>query len=111
MIQTSLLGEAIEHAPMAAFVADENGRYVAVNRAACAMLGYDREELLTLRVTDVAQYAEARAEYEEMTHEGSMSGTTVLTRKDGSTVEFTYVSGATVVAGMNVFLSVGAATG
>ena len=42
MIQASLLGEAIENAPMAAFVAEENGRYVAVNRAACAMLGYER---------------------------------------------------------------------
>ena len=110
MIQASLLGEAIENAPMAAFVADENGRYVAVNRAACAMLGYEREELLTLSVTDVAQYDEARAEFEEMTQEGSMTGTTVLTRKDGSTVEFTYLAGATVVAGMHVFVSVGAVT-
>ena len=109
MIQASLLGEALENAPMAAFVADENGRYIAVNRAACAMLGYSREELLTLRVTDVARYDEARAEYQEMTQEGSMAGTTVLTRKGGETVEFTYVAGATVVAGMQVFVSVGAA--
>jgi PAS domain S-box-containing protein len=110
MIQASLLGEAIENAPMAAFVADENGRYVAVNRAACAMLGYEREELLTLNVTDVARYEEARDEFKEMTHEGSMAGTTVLTRKDGSTIEFTYVAGATIVAGMQVFVSVGAVT-
>lgn len=108
MIQASLLGEALENAPMAAFVTDENGRYVAVNRAACAMLGYTREELLALHVTDVARSEEARAEYEAMTREGSMSGTTELTRKDASTVRFSYLAGATVVAGMQVFASVGA---
>ena len=46
LIQTSLLGEAIENGPVAVFVADEHGRYVAVNRAACQLLGYTREELL-----------------------------------------------------------------
>ncbi len=108
-IQASLLGEAVEHGPVAAFVADEDGRYVAVNAAACALLGYDREELLALRVTDVARYEEASAEYAELTVQGSSSGTTVLTRKDGSEVEFTYVAGATLVAGMPVFVSLGAA--
>jgi tetratricopeptide (TPR) repeat protein len=58
----------------------------------------------------VGRYEEARDEFKEMTHEGSMAGTTVLTRKDGSTIEFTYVAGATIVAGMQVFVSVGAIT-
>ena len=107
-IQASLLGDAVEHSPMATFVADEIGRYVAVNRAACVLLGYGREELLGMRVVDVARYEEAPDEYAEMTNQGSMSGTTVLTCKDGTEVEFTYVAGATVVAGMQVYVSVGA---
>ena len=110
LIQASLLGEAVEHGPVAVFVADDNARYIAVNGAACAMLGYSREELLGLHVTDVARYAEAQGEYQPLLDTGAASGTSTLTRKDGTTVAFTYFSGATRVAGMNVYVSVGAAT-
>ena len=109
LIQASLLGEAIEHGPTAVFVADEQGKYVAVNQAACLMLGYTREELLDLRVTDVARYSSAPAEWSEMQQTGTAIGTSTLTRKDGTSVEFSYVAGATIVAGMPVFVSVGAA--
>jgi PAS domain S-box-containing protein len=108
LIQTSLLGEAIEHGPVAVFVADEHGKYVAVNQAACLMLGYSREELLELRVVDVARYSEAGEEWSEMRQAGTRVGTSTLTRKDETTVEFSYVAGATTVAGMPVFVSVGA---
>jgi PAS domain S-box-containing protein len=108
LIQTSLLGEAIEHGPVAVFVADEHGKYVAVNQAACVMLGYSREELLELRVADVARYSEAGEEWSEMRQAGTRVGTSTLTRKDKTLVEFSYVAGATTVAGMPVFVSVGA---
>jgi PAS domain S-box-containing protein len=107
LIQTSLLGEAIENGPVAVLVADEHGRYVAVNLAACNLLGYTREELLAKHATDVARYEEAPAEWAEMELQGSHTGVSTVTRKDGSTVEFAYVAGATVVAGMPVFVSVG----
>jgi PAS domain S-box-containing protein len=107
LIQTSLLGEAIENGPVAVLVADEHGRYVAVNLAACNLLGYTREELLTKRATDVARYEEAPAEWAELELQGSHTGVSTVTRKDGSTVEFAYVAGATVVAGMPVFVSFG----
>ena len=109
LIQASLLGEAIENGPAAVFVADEHGKYVAVNQAACIMLGYTREQLLDLRVSDVAQYTEAGEEWTEMRKAGTRVGTSSLTRKDGTLVEFNYVAGATTVAGMPVFVSVGAA--
>lgn len=108
LIQASLLGEAIENGPTAVFVADEHGKYVAVNQAACSMLGYTREELLELRVVDVARYGEAGEEWSEMRRAGSRVGTSTLTRKGGETFEFSYVAGATIVAGMPVFVSVGA---
>ena len=105
LIQTSLLGEAIEHAPVAVFVADEQGRFVAVNRAACVLLGYDRGELLQLSVPDIATEGAAA---EEQTSERRMGvRTSTLTRKDGSTVQFTYATGATSVAGMPVSVCVG----
>jgi hypothetical protein len=44
-----------------------------------------------------------------MRQAGTRLGTSTLTRKDGTTVEFSYVAGATIVAGMPVFVSVGAA--
>ena len=109
LIQAPLLGDAIENGPVAVFVADERGRYVAVNQAACVMLGYTREELLSLRVADVAQYDAASKEWSDMRQAGTRVGTSTLTRKDGTSVEFSYVAGETVVAGMPVFVSVGAA--
>jgi PAS domain S-box-containing protein len=110
LIQASLLGEAIEHGPVAVFVADEHGKYVAVNSAACLMLGYTREELLALRVIDVARYNEAPEEWSEMRQAGTRVGTSAVTRKDGTTVEFSYVAGATTVAGMPLFVSIGVAS-
>jgi len=109
LIQASLLGEAAEHAPFAVLVADEEGRYVAVNLAACLMLGYTRDEVLGLKMTDVARYEDAPREFEELASTGTKLGVSELTRKDGTTIRFSYVAGATVVAGMSVFVAVGAA--
>src|SRR5664279_4244520 len=94
LIQASLLGEAVEHGPAAVFVADEDGRYVAVNQAACALVGYSREELLAMRVSNIAESME---KWDQMQRTGSASGTTQLTRKDGTHVQFTYVAPATYV--------------
>lgn len=46
LVQETLLGEALEHAPVGAIVLDEDGRYLAANRLACELSGYTREELL-----------------------------------------------------------------
>jgi PAS domain S-box-containing protein len=103
-VQASLLGEAVDHGPTAVFVADETGRYIAVNRAACELVGYTREELLTLSVYDLAENG---GRWSEVVASGTISGTTDLIRKDGATVPFSYVAGRTTVAGMPVFVSVG----
>jgi PAS domain S-box-containing protein len=109
LVQASLLGEAIDNGPTAVFVADETMQYVAVNRYACDLLGYDRPELLKLRVTDVAAGGDAGGEFAEMVEAGIREGTTRLRRKDGSTVEFRYRAGTTIVAGLTVYVSVGSA--
>jgi PAS domain S-box-containing protein len=108
LIQASLLGEAVENGPAAVFVTDEEGHYVAVNHAACSLLGYSREELLAMRLADVARDDEEAAEWSALSSSGTRLGTSVLTCKDGTTMVFTYVAGATVVAGMSVFVAVGA---
>ena len=78
------------------------------NLAACLMLGYTRDELLGLKMTQVARYEAAAGEFEELMDTGTKLGVSQLTRKDGTNVRFSYVAGATVVAGMSVFVAVGA---
>lgn len=43
----------MEQAADAVFVADLDGHYIEVNPAACALLGYTREELLNMRIVDI----------------------------------------------------------
>jgi PAS domain S-box-containing protein len=107
LVQATLLGEAIDDGPMLVFVADEAMRYLAVNRVACEALGYTREELLRLRVPDVAVEPEAPDLYEQMLREAKQHGTTNLRRKDGSLVLFRYWARQTKTAGMTFWVSVG----
>jgi PAS domain S-box-containing protein len=107
LIQTALLGEAVEAGPALVFVADEQMRYIAVNQFACQALGYTREEFLALHVPDIAREPGAAAEYDEMLARGIRHGTAILTRKDGSTVEFFYRAAKAQVAGLSFFVSIG----
>ena len=43
----------VEQAPDAVFIADIAGRYTDVNSAGCRMLGYTRDEVLTMTIADV----------------------------------------------------------
>jgi PAS domain S-box-containing protein len=107
LIQTALLGEALDSGPALVFVADEEMRYVAVNESACTALGYTRDELLELSVTDVAREPEAPAQYDEMLARGFRHGTALLTRKDGTTATLFYRAAKTRVAGLSFFVSIG----
>jgi len=107
LIQTALLGEAVDAGPALVFVADEEMRYIAVNARACEMLGYTREELLGLSVTEVAREAESGTEFDEMLARGFRHGSAVLTRKDGSTVGFVYQATKSKAAGLDLFVSIG----
>jgi PAS domain S-box-containing protein len=107
LIQTALLGEAVDSGPALVFVADESMRYIAVSQSACKALGYTREELLQLHVPDVAREHETSSQYDEMLARGFRHGTAQLTRKDGTTVEFLYRAAQTTVASMPLYVSVG----
>ena len=106
-VQTGLLGEAIDLAPAAVLVADENGKYVAVNRYACDILGYTRAELLSLRVHDVSAEPDVEAHYDQFVKERRAAGITLCRRKDGSTFDFRYRAGETTIAGLTYYVSVG----
>ncbi|MEN3272138.1 MAG: hypothetical protein V7636_899, partial [Actinomycetota bacterium] len=40
------MGDGAEHAGIVQFIYDDDGKYVAINRYAADLLGYDRSELL-----------------------------------------------------------------
>jgi PAS domain S-box-containing protein len=106
LIQASLLGEAIDHGPVAVFVADDDLRYIAVNEFACTLLGYTREELLDLTVTEVARDGRTGEQADFVAH-ATRDGRTRLVRKDGTEVEIAYRASETTVAGMRFYVAIG----
>ena len=106
LVQKSLIGEALDAGPVAVFVADDDGKYLAVNAYACELLGYDREELLALRVADVAVNEGAAEDFEAMRRQGSRTGVAVLRRKDGAELSMHFRAGQTTVGGMALYIGV-----
>jgi PAS domain S-box-containing protein len=106
LVQSVLLGEAVEHAAVAILVADEEMRYVAANATACELLGYTREELLAMKVTDVARYPEAEGEFEAMIAAGELAGRSTVVCKDGSKRNLRYRSRETSIAGLTYYVAV-----
>ncbi len=83
----------------AVLLADDRGRYVDANAAACTLLGYGRDELLRLGVADVTPAANAdagRAAWAAFLRDGRQEGEFTVRRKDGATavVEFRAVANA-----------------
>lgn len=79
----------IENAPTGVFVADETGRYVDVNPAACRLLGYGRDELLAIGIPDVTPaeaLLETVAAFDRLKTAGSVEHETTLRRKSGEVV-------------------------
>jgi PAS domain S-box-containing protein len=105
VVQETLLGEALEHAPMGAIVLDEQGRYLAVNREACRLTGYPRDELLRLGPADLAADASVvPARLEAMDSGTLVQGVTELRQQAGSLVPVEYRVGATRSGGLPYFV-------
>lgn len=102
----TVIGEAVAGGELAAFLFDDTLAFVAANDAASALTGYSFEELLRLCVPDVVT-----APDEQLLHaarnvcEGSSwNGTWRLRRKDGHTVDVTFVSEAVHIGGVDGFV-------
>jgi PAS domain S-box-containing protein len=106
LVQKSLVGEALDTGPVAVFVADDDGKYLAVNAYACELLGYEREELLALRVGDVAVNRGAADDFEALRRQGRRTGVAVLRRKDGAELSMHFRAGETTVGGMSLYIGV-----
>lgn len=99
--QLALLGEAAECLDgVAVFVWDDDRTYVAVNAAACELVGLEREELLRLRVGERTP-DRASPLFEEMVrHHGPHAGTH---RFDGGEIRF--LTTQTKIAGLPYWVS------
>jgi PAS domain S-box-containing protein len=106
VIQSILLGDAVEHAPVAILVADDEMRFAAANQYACELLGYTREELLEKRVTDIARHPGAPDAFRQMVENGELSGSTTVVRKDGTELRMRHRSSETRIAGLVYYVSV-----
>ena len=107
LVQKSLVGEALEHGPMAIFVADDSGRYIAVNAYACELLGYTRDELLDLPLREVAVNPGAQQAFDELQlRTGTHAGLTLLRHRDGTDLPMHYRASRTTVGGMPLFLGI-----
>jgi PAS domain S-box-containing protein len=104
-VQETLLGEALEHAPVGAIVLDEQGRYLAANREACRLTGYTREELLQRRAEDLAaDVTVVPSRLEEMEAGTLVQAVTKLKQRDGTVVPVEYRVGATRSGGLPYFM-------
>jgi PAS domain S-box-containing protein len=80
---------SVENITDAVYWITRDGRFWDCNRAACAMLGYSREELLSLSVFDIdPEFAseDAAAHLAELMEKGSKKFTRFHTAKDGHTI-------------------------
>lgn len=107
LLQETLLGEALEHAPVGAIVLDERGGYLAANRMACELSGYARDELLAGGARALAFDAEStRIAMARMESGDLRGGTARMRRKDGEPVTCEYRVGATRSGGLPYFVLV-----
>jgi PAS domain S-box-containing protein len=106
-VQQFLIGQAVDAGPTLVFVADDQGRYAAVNQRVCETLGYTRAELLGMEVTDVAVAADAPDLYEAMLQQRRATGVTLIRCKDGRLLPLRYSAAEVTVVHMTFWVSIG----
>ncbi|MFO0891252.1 MAG: PAS domain S-box protein [Isosphaeraceae bacterium] len=104
----SRLRAYLDQAADAVFVHDSGGRILDVNRRACEVLGYTREELLAMAVMDVDQDAEleaARGAWGRVEPGRTLQLSGTHRRKDGSTFPVEINLGAFDLEGVRVYMA------
>ena len=77
----------IDFAPHGIFVANELGEYVDINTAATKITGYQKEELLSMKITDLVpdeSLSKAENHFISLVTKGFASGEMPFVKKDGS---------------------------
>jgi PAS domain S-box-containing protein len=107
VVQEALLGQAAASAGAGVLVSDDTLRYVAANSAACKLLGYTRDQLLQLRVSDIVERPTGGLlEAARAVSDGKIQhGTVSVRRKDGRTFPVQYVSTPATIGGLPFVLT------
>ena len=77
----------VSNAPHGIFIADENGRYLEVNKAACDLLGYSEKELIKLGIPDIIKNDDSPKEtnsFQRLKRVGHSRSESKFIRKDGT---------------------------
>jgi PAS domain S-box-containing protein len=105
IVQSTLLAELLDAAEIGVLAVD-SGRYVAANAYACALTGYEREELIGRRVGELNPLSDLPQQFAEVTAGARTGGELVIRRKDGSELPIAYRAVRTRLAGMQLLLGV-----
>ncbi|RMG51895.1 MAG: PAS domain S-box protein, partial [Acidobacteria bacterium] len=86
----------------AIFISDAQARFIAVNRAACELTGYAKEELLSMRIPDLHDPEDLTA-YRQF-HQRIMAGEDIVSearirRKDGRKIDVEFHNRRIIIAG------------
>lgn len=86
-----------EKSPVAVFVANREGTYIDVNPAACEMIGYSRDELLTMTTADVGvgkREPKSDPTLQALKKEGHVRTHESLRHRDGHEIEVLFEAAA-----------------
>ena len=107
LIAVTLIRDAVTAAPYVILVADAEMQYLTASDAACALLGYSRDELRGMKVPQVCEPDEvAEVLYQDMVRSDRQRGRIVLVRKDGRRIPAHYEAHATRVSGLQYYVSI-----
>jgi PAS domain S-box-containing protein len=105
ILQRALLGEAIDCVDgTAVFVWNEERRYVAVNEAACKLVGVGRDDLIGMPVGELSPDG-AASDLERVRRAPLLRGSSSFTRRDGERMEIDWMTLHTRVAGLEYRIS------
>jgi len=94
-----------ENAQNAILLADDNAYYIDANPAACQLLGYSRDELIGLHLSQITpgiNHRDATATWQSFITTGRQSGEFILLHKDGSQIEAEYRAVANILPGLHL---------
>jgi PAS domain S-box-containing protein len=103
LVQSTLLGELLENAKIAA-LAVESGRYVAANEHACELTGYERAELIGRRIGELNPFSAPPEHFAELLNRRD-EGVVTIRCKDGTEIEVGFRVVDTTLSGLPLFLT------